>query len=269
MPYQYPGDYHYTHQALLEDLGLMERHIRDGSWRGCTCIPEKHLPLISGLTSEGYIFAKSPEEKQWMANVRDKARTLKQQFKTGNITSQTMNEVADWTRTKRHELDRQTWNGSNINGSDINIRKSFNNETTNQYSTYNGETSLKGISYAKQAMGKDTALIYGGEIIGTVTDKILTKVVDPAMPAGLLGQPVSTILRVVGAVAAPFAAVKIKNRDYKTIVLLVGGQLLTGLLDSTIDSFIPSPVTAVLRYTPAQMTVNNVPLGQGALGKYT
>ena len=52
----FPSDEDYTYGALVEELCLIERHIRDGSWRLCSCNPEKHLPSISGLASEGYGF---------------------------------------------------------------------------------------------------------------------------------------------------------------------------------------------------------------------
>ncbi len=53
----------YTKNSLIEELALLERHYRDGSYRVCSCVPEKHLPLIAGLSSEMVIFLEMGEDK--------------------------------------------------------------------------------------------------------------------------------------------------------------------------------------------------------------
>lgn len=53
----------YTENSLIEELALLERHYRDGSYKVCTCVPEKHLPLIAGLSSEMVMFLNTEEDK--------------------------------------------------------------------------------------------------------------------------------------------------------------------------------------------------------------
>lgn len=50
-------NWEYTNEALTEQLGLLELHYNDGSYRECSCVPEKHLPLIAGLASEAVQFS--------------------------------------------------------------------------------------------------------------------------------------------------------------------------------------------------------------------
>lgn len=77
----------YTHTAIVEELTLLERHVRDGSYLECNCNPEKHLPLIAGLASEGGAFALSNAEKQFF------------------------NKLADTAREARHRITEQHWGG--------------------------------------------------------------------------------------------------------------------------------------------------------------
>lgn len=110
----YPSDREYTFNSLVEELGLLERHVRDGSWRLCSCNPEKHLPLIAGLASEGYIFAESASERRFMADLRDKARSLKARIKGLELgTQEDMDGVADWARTLRHGVEARSWSLEN------------------------------------------------------------------------------------------------------------------------------------------------------------
>ena len=73
-PVNFPGDRDYTLNAIVEELTLMERHLRDGSWHLCTCNPEKHLPLLAGLASEGFGFTTDSDEKEFMRQLRDRSR---------------------------------------------------------------------------------------------------------------------------------------------------------------------------------------------------
>lgn len=67
----FPGDHDYTLTALVEELALVERHLRDGSSTTCSCLEEKHLPMIAGFASEGYGFAKDKVEREFMRCLRD------------------------------------------------------------------------------------------------------------------------------------------------------------------------------------------------------
>jgi len=75
----------YTKSALVEELALLERHYRDGSWRDCTCIPEKHLPTIAGLSSEMIMFVKPDKEKQFYEELADWARAKRLAIEDGAI----------------------------------------------------------------------------------------------------------------------------------------------------------------------------------------
>lgn len=100
----------YTLESLVEQLGLMEQHVNDGSWKSCSCNPEKHLPLIAGYASEGYRFAKSPGERAFMENLRDRARMYKAKIKSRELQSQEdMDKIADWAREARHGVEERSW----------------------------------------------------------------------------------------------------------------------------------------------------------------
>jgi hypothetical protein len=83
----------YTNEALIEELALLERHYRDGSWNVCSCVPEKHLPLIAGLASEGLMFleaAENPAERERMKvfyeNLADVARKARLSIDEGTYS---------------------------------------------------------------------------------------------------------------------------------------------------------------------------------------
>lgn len=74
----------YTQEALVEEWALLERHYRDGSYQECTCMPEKHLPTISGLASEMVMFSLSDQEKEFYSNMADVARKFRQSIEDGD-----------------------------------------------------------------------------------------------------------------------------------------------------------------------------------------
>ena len=101
----YPNDREYTLQSLVEQLGLLELHIRDGSWRLCDCNPGKHLPLVAGLASEGYGFAESEEEREFMECLMNQARVFKAKIRSGEYwTQEDMDRIRDWARRARHKI---------------------------------------------------------------------------------------------------------------------------------------------------------------------
>jgi len=69
----------YTRESLAEELGLIERHATDGSAfkAGCSCIQEKHLLMVSGLTREGVTLASVEKEKEFYGKLGDAARELR------------------------------------------------------------------------------------------------------------------------------------------------------------------------------------------------
>lgn len=108
----FPNDHAYTLQALVEQLTLIELHARDGSWKICSCIPSKHLPIIAGLTSEGVGFSDSDEERKFMQETMTKARLLKRDIDKGIIRSQDhFDTIRAWARTSRKRIERKKWVG--------------------------------------------------------------------------------------------------------------------------------------------------------------
>jgi hypothetical protein len=78
----------YTETALVEELALLERHYRDGSFRECSCVPEKHLPLIAGLSSEMVMFVKDkdPKIEAFYSNLAEVAREARTSIEDGKFT---------------------------------------------------------------------------------------------------------------------------------------------------------------------------------------
>ena len=75
----------YTANALIEELALLERHVRDGSFRECSCVPEKHLPLIAGLSSEMVMFVKDEHIEDFYRNLAEVARNSRSSIEDGNF----------------------------------------------------------------------------------------------------------------------------------------------------------------------------------------
>lgn len=75
----------YTAASLIEELALLERHYRDGSYTECSCVPEKHLPLIAGLASEMVMFVPSGE-KAFYENLAEVARKARVSIEEGNYS---------------------------------------------------------------------------------------------------------------------------------------------------------------------------------------
>ncbi len=111
VPQNFPGDREYTLEALKEELALMERHLRDGSWHLCSCNPEKHLPLLAGLSSEGFGFAEDPEEREFMRQIRDRARVWRAKIQEGKFNDRDADQLRAWARELRHRIEFRKWSG--------------------------------------------------------------------------------------------------------------------------------------------------------------
>lgn len=107
----FPNDREYTYGALLEELNLLERHLRDGSWKMCSCNPEKHLPLIAGLGSEGMGFTDDPDEKRFMESLMNQARVARAKFLKGGFKAEDAESLRAWAREMRHRLTESNWSG--------------------------------------------------------------------------------------------------------------------------------------------------------------
>ena len=110
-PVNFPSDREYTHNALIEELVLIERHLRDESWRLCNCNPEKHLPAIAALGSEGQGFAESDDEREFMRQLQVRARIWRDKIKQGDFTDKDADQLRALMREFRHRIEFQTWTG--------------------------------------------------------------------------------------------------------------------------------------------------------------
>jgi hypothetical protein len=108
-PANYRGDHPYTLNAMVEELTLVERHLRDGSWKLCRCNPEKHLPMLAGLASEGYGFAEEADEKEFMRLVRDYSRIMREKIEDGKFTDADAEGLRAWAREMRHRIEYKKW----------------------------------------------------------------------------------------------------------------------------------------------------------------
>lgn len=107
----FPDDRVYTLNSLVEELALMERHLRDGSWTLCSCNPEKHLPLVSGLASEGFGFTDDQDEKEFMRLIRDRARIWRAKIQDGKFDKEDADNLRAWARSARHRIQFRQWKG--------------------------------------------------------------------------------------------------------------------------------------------------------------
>jgi len=124
----FPSDRDYTINALLEELAIAERHCRDESYKGCSCLSEKHLYVIAGLASEGTGFAESPEEKEFMRKLQVRARKIRDDMKQGKVRSpEDYDVLRDWLRQQRHRVDARKWNGDWSGEQSIDEQLEYNN----------------------------------------------------------------------------------------------------------------------------------------------
>jgi hypothetical protein len=105
----YPGARPYALQSLIGELASVGLHCRDGSWRICTCIPEKHLPLIAALSSEAYGFAKLPEEKKHMEKIMMGARERHHRVLLEGMSFEVAEDIRAWARAARHVITSECW----------------------------------------------------------------------------------------------------------------------------------------------------------------
>lgn len=116
----FPNDRDYTHNALVEELVLIERHLRDESWRICNCNAEKHLPAIAALGSEGQGFAETDEEREFMRKLQARARIWKDKIKKGTFTDADANNLRALVREYRHRIEFKQWTGEMSEAPELN-----------------------------------------------------------------------------------------------------------------------------------------------------
>lgn len=75
------------------------------------CNPEKHLPLVAGLASEGYGFAEDPDEKAFMRKLQNYARIMRSRIKAGKFTTKEADSLRAWAREMRHRIEEKNWAG--------------------------------------------------------------------------------------------------------------------------------------------------------------
>ena len=86
-------DYEYTRNAIIEQLSLIELHAKDGSAvdGGCGCIENKHMHILSGLSSEMVGFSKTQAEKNFYESLGNWARQNRKKI-----------EYAEWSKPQEH-----------------------------------------------------------------------------------------------------------------------------------------------------------------------
>lgn len=114
----FPGDHNYTLQSLVEELNLVERHIRDRSYQSCSCNAGKHLPLVAGLASEGIGFSEGDEERSFMEDLMNHARLLREDIKL-RVTPEKAEEIREWARDARRRINEHAWSGEISDTSEV------------------------------------------------------------------------------------------------------------------------------------------------------
>ena len=114
---EYEGDTTYTRKKIRQQLELIQEHSSDGSaWQGCTCIPKKHLELLSAYAAEGMAIAADPKEKElyfWLGPWADRVHGYIEDVLDMNDDSieKTMwKNLADDTREIRKEIEPGQFN---------------------------------------------------------------------------------------------------------------------------------------------------------------
>ena len=105
------NDREYTLSALKKQLLASELHIRDNSYKNCSCIFLKHMPTISELASEGVGFTKDPAEKEFMKRTRDQAEVYAEAIGKPDFTEAKADEIREWARDTRRRIDFQKYEG--------------------------------------------------------------------------------------------------------------------------------------------------------------
>jgi len=126
----FPNDRDYTLNAILEELALLERHCRDGSFKICRCIPEKHLPTLAGLSSEGFGFAKTPDEKEFMDKLMNASRIIREHIEKNGLTDEDANQLRELARDLRHRIEYETWKGKMLDAPELNKENCLSCEMT-------------------------------------------------------------------------------------------------------------------------------------------
>jgi hypothetical protein len=111
-PKKFKNDREYTYESLIKQLNLLELHVRDGSYRECSCSAGKHLPTIEGLAEEGIGFTEDATEKKFMQRLSDVATQLKTTLKSKEkISDEEADEIRSWAREMRRRIDLALWDG--------------------------------------------------------------------------------------------------------------------------------------------------------------
>ena len=69
------------------------------------------MPMLAGLASEGFGFAKDSEEKEFMREARDRFRLFKAKINEGKFDKKDADKMRAWVRDLRHRIEFQTWSG--------------------------------------------------------------------------------------------------------------------------------------------------------------
>jgi len=175
----FENDHNYTLNSLIEELTLVERHIRDGSWLRCNCNPEKHLPLIAGLASEGYGFTKNKAEKEFMRCLRDSARITREKMEKGLFRDKDAEKLRAWAREMRHRIEYEVWQGKLTEAPEL---EEQDNELFNMVESLNALKLSTLPEMEDQNTGQMVALLCKKYQVPMPTKISFTKECDPLHP---------------------------------------------------------------------------------------
>lgn len=242
----FPGDRLYTLNALVEQLGLMELHINDGSWKACSCNPEKHLPIIAGLASEGCRFAESQGERAFMQDVRDRARDYRGKIKNLELRTQgDMDGMADWGRGVRHGVEARDWRSTPVAAGREHLE-------SNPWGDLR-EKELKGRNVDNR--GSDKNMIPGKEVLGINGTQFIAKGAQVGLDAldGYLGKADAPIhlkpsvwVNIGGGILLQGLAMwKKVKRPLDLYLVVAGSNMLTKSVDYAQEALMAAPVARV------------------------
>lgn len=120
------NDLEYTRRELAGELYEIQKHASNGSaLENCKCIQEKHLLGVRTEAAEGVTIATDPHEKDfyaWLSPWADERldHVLATLDKNDLEQEKAMwKELADDTRTIRHEITEATFNMPNLNAEKV------------------------------------------------------------------------------------------------------------------------------------------------------
>lgn len=123
----FEGNLPYTRRVAKEELSLLERHLRDGSAELCGCAFDNHLPLLSGLATEGVKFAENETEKKFYESMREWAQQRIKDLLSGD--GYPTEKLIKETRDRRLFIVYEEWKNPSLKEKPLKNPCKFKSET--------------------------------------------------------------------------------------------------------------------------------------------